>query len=58
MDKVAGYFVPAVMIVGILTFMAWYTFGPAPALVYAVITAVTVVVIACPCAMGLATPPH
>ncbi|HVR79798.1 MAG TPA: copper-translocating P-type ATPase [Acidimicrobiia bacterium] len=55
-DKVAGYFVPAVMIVGILTFMAWFTFGPAPALVYAVITAVTVLVIACPCALGLATP--
>ena len=55
-DKVAGYFVPAVMIVGILTFMAWYTFGPAPSLVYAVITAVTVLVIACPCALGLATP--
>ncbi|HEY7824569.1 MAG TPA: copper-translocating P-type ATPase, partial [Acidimicrobiia bacterium] len=55
-DKVAGYFVPAVMITGILTFMAWFTFGPAPALVYAVITAVTVLVIACPCALGLATP--
>lgn len=55
-DKVAGYFVPAVMIVAILTFMAWYTFGPFPALVYAVITAVTVLVIACPCALGLATP--
>lgn len=55
-DKVSGYFVPAVMIVGIATFMAWYTFGPAPELVYAVITAVTVMVIACPCALGLATP--
>lgn len=55
-DKVAGYFVPAVMIVGILTFMTWFTFGPAPTLVYAVITAVTVLVIACPCALGLATP--
>jgi Cu+-exporting ATPase len=55
-DKVAGYFVPAVMIAAILTFMAWFTFGPAPALVYAVITAVTVLVIACPCALGLATP--
>ncbi len=55
-DKVAGYFVPAVMIIGILTFMAWFTFGPSPTLVYAVITAVTVLVIACPCALGLATP--
>jgi P-type Cu+ transporter len=55
-DKVAGYFVPAVMIVATLTFMTWFTFGPAPELVYAVITAVTVLVIACPCALGLATP--
>ncbi len=55
-DKVAGYFVPAVMIVGVLTFMTWYTFGPNPALLYAVITTVTVLVIACPCALGLATP--
>jgi Cu+-exporting ATPase len=55
-DKVSGYFVPAVMIVAVLTFMIWYTFGPSPALVYAVITMVTVLVIACPCALGLATP--
>ncbi|HSF84214.1 MAG TPA: heavy metal translocating P-type ATPase, partial [Acidimicrobiia bacterium] len=55
-DKVAGYFVPAVMIVAVLTFMAWYTVGPSPALAYAVVTAVTVLVIACPCALGLATP--
>jgi Cu+-exporting ATPase len=55
-DKVAGYFVPAVMIGAILTFLVWYTFGPYPALVYAMITAVTVLVIACPCALGLATP--
>ena len=55
-DRVSGYFVPAVMIVAILTFMVWYTFGPVPAGIYAVITAVTVLVIACPCALGLATP--
>jgi Cu+-exporting ATPase len=55
-DKVAGYFVPAVMIIAVLTFMTWYVFGPAPTLLYAVITAVTVLVIACPCALGLATP--
>ncbi len=55
-DKVAGYFVPAVMIIAVATFMMWYTIGPAPALLYAVITAVTVLVIACPCALGLATP--
>lgn len=55
-DKVSGYFVPIVMIVAVLTFMVWFTFGPAPGLVYAVITAVTVLVIACPCALGLATP--
>ncbi|HKZ25749.1 MAG TPA: HAD-IC family P-type ATPase, partial [Acidimicrobiia bacterium] len=55
-DKVSGYFVPAVMIVAVLTFMAWFTFGPSPTLLYAVITAVTVLVIACPCALGLATP--
>ncbi len=55
-DLVAGYFVPAVMILAVLTFMTWYTLGPSPALLYAVITAVTVLVIACPCALGLATP--
>ncbi|MFQ5516869.1 MAG: heavy metal translocating P-type ATPase [Acidimicrobiia bacterium] len=55
-DKVAGYFVPAVMIIAVGTFMAWYSLGPSPALLYAVITMVTVLVIACPCALGLATP--
>ncbi len=55
-DQVAGYFVPAVIIVGILAFMAWFTFGPEPQLVYAVVVFVSVLIIACPCALGLATP--
>ncbi|HEX9123612.1 MAG TPA: heavy metal translocating P-type ATPase [Actinomycetota bacterium] len=55
-DRVAGYFVPAVMIVGVLAFVVWYDLGPAPATAYAVIAFVTVLIIACPCALGLATP--
>ncbi len=55
-DVVSSYFVPAVMIISILTFLAWYNFGPSPALAFAIVTAVTVLIIACPCAVGMAVP--
>jgi Cu+-exporting ATPase len=55
-DRVAGYFVPAVIVIAILAFVAWAVWGPAPALSYALIAAVAVLIIACPCALGLATP--
>ena len=55
-DTVAGYFVPAVLGVAVLAFLAWAAFGPAPSFSYALIAAVSVVIIACPCALGLATP--
>ena len=55
-DTISGYFVPIVMILAVLTFVAWFDFGPQPQLVYALVTGVTVLIIACPCALGLATP--
>ncbi|WP_205664856.1 copper-transporting P-type ATPase [Tsuneonella suprasediminis] len=55
-DKVAGWFVPAVIGVAVLAFIGWAIWGPAPALSYALIAAVAVLIIACPCALGLATP--
>lgn len=55
-DRIAGVFVPIVIVLAILTFTAWFSFGPAPALSFAFVTTVSVLLIACPCAMGLATP--
>jgi Cu+-exporting ATPase len=55
-DKVAGWFVPAVIGMAVLAFIAWTIWGPSPALTYALIAAVSVLIIACPCALGLATP--
>ncbi len=55
-DRVAEWFVPAVVLIAAWTFMLWWEFGPEPSLAYAIINAVAVLIIACPCALGLATP--
>ena len=55
-DSIAKYFVPIVVVISILTFFIWAKFGPEPALVYGFINAIAVLIIACPCALGLATP--
>ena len=55
-DNIAKYFVPLVVIISIITFLAWAKFGPEPAFVYGFINAIAVLIIACPCALGLATP--
>lgn len=55
-DLIASYFVPAVMAVAALTFVAWYFFGPEPSFTYAMLNFIAVLIIACPCALGLATP--
>lgn len=55
-DKIAGIFVPVVISIALLTFVLWVIFGPSPSLANAIISAITVLIIACPCALGLATP--
>jgi len=55
-DKISSYFVPIVVLIALLTFIIWQIFGPAPSAVYAFVNAVAVLIIACPCALGLATP--
>jgi P-type Cu+ transporter len=55
-DRVAKYFVPIVVAVAVITFFAWFVFGPQPRLAHALVNAVAVLIIACPCALGLATP--
>ncbi|MGD1119945.1 MAG: heavy metal translocating P-type ATPase [Dehalococcoidales bacterium] len=55
-DIIAGYFVPAVIAIAVITFIIWYFFGPTPSLTYAFLNFIAVLIIACPCALGLATP--
>lgn len=55
-DKVSGYFVPVVVLISVITFVIWSAWGPEPVYVYALVNAIAVLIIACPCALGLATP--
>src|SRR5690606_25880871 len=55
-DKISAWFVPTVVIISVITFAVWAIWGPDPAYVYALVNAIAVLIIACPCALGLATP--
>src|SRR3546814_14193246 len=55
-DRISGYFVPIVVLISVATFIIWAIYGPEPSYVYAFVNAVAVLIIACPCALGLATP--
>jgi Cu+-exporting ATPase len=55
-DVISAYFVPTIMIIAVISALAWLNFGPSPTLVYAIVSATSVLIIACPCALGLATP--
>ncbi len=55
-DKIAAVFVPVVLLIAVVTFLAWFNFGPEPKMAYLLLTTMTVLIIACPCALGLATP--
>ncbi len=55
-DRISGYFVPVVILISIATFVLWWLFGPEPSMVYGLVNAIAVLIIACPCALGLATP--